>query len=585
VRVFTDASIGPSPLWLKARLIAAGQRPINNVVDITNYVMLLLGQPMHAYDLDRLAGPMLHVRRAREGERLTTLDGEERCFDDDAVLICDANGPSGIGGIMGGAASEVGPDTVNVALEAATWNGPNILTTSSKLGLRTEASGRFEKQLHPELALAGQRLAARLMVELCGAHAAPATIDVSAELDPRPPITLRSSRMERLLGQRIEPDEATEVLERLGFGVERSGADLEARVPYYRQSDVTREADLIEEVARVRGLDKLPATLPARRGAVGGLTADQRSRRLAEDLLRARGLNEVVTYSFLAEGLLDKLMLPDTDVRLRALRIANPLSEDQSVMRTMLLPGLLQVAARNLARDERELRLFETGRIFVSNGSERQPTERLHLGVLLAGTYLPKTWRSEEVKPDFHVAKALLSALLEALRVEWRLAGGGPAFLHPGRAAEVLVGAQEAGWVGELHPLIARSFGLGELERPPAFFELDLDVIAAATAPPARYEDLSTYPAVLQDIAVVVNEAVEAQTVVETVRAAGGEYLRTVSVFDLYRGKQLGEDEKSLALRLEFQAPDRTLTDDEVAEQREQIRKAVSRELGGRLRE
>jgi phenylalanyl-tRNA synthetase beta chain len=444
VRVFTEVAIAPSPLWLKARLLAAGQRPINNVVDITNYVMLLLGQPMHAYDLDRLAGPALRVRRAKEGERLTTLDGEERCFDDDAVLVCDAQGPSGIGGIMGGAASEVAAPTTRVVIEAATWNGPNILKTSSKLALRSEASTRFEKQLHPELALRAQRVAARLMVELCGARLVPDTLDVAAEPEPARRIVLRSERVESLLGERIEPAESHELLERLGFSVAPRDGDLDVEVPYFRHQDVTREADLIEEVARVHGLHELPATLPARGQAVGGLTETQRFRRQIEDLLRDRGLSEAITYSFISPEAVERLGLPESDERRRVLHIANPLSEDQSAMRTTLLPGLLEAARHNFAHDADGVSLFEAGRVFFSNGSQRLPDERLHICLVLAGIHVPKTWRSEARQADFYVIKGLLLALLDTLRVEWRLAGGGPSFLHTGRAAEVLAGGHEA---------------------------------------------------------------------------------------------------------------------------------------------
>jgi phenylalanyl-tRNA synthetase beta chain len=582
VRVFTDVDVRPSPLWLKSRLIAAGQRPINNVVDITNYVMLLVGQPMHAYDLDRVAGPELRVRRAREGERLTTLDGEERCFDDDAVLVCDASGPTGIGGVMGGAASEVSTSTTRVALEAATWNGPNILKTSSKLALRTEASARFEKQLHPELAIRSQQLAARLMVELCGARLVPGTADAIAEQPARERIELRTQRVEKLLGVAIAASDSRAILERLGFSVAVDDGELAVDVPYFRQSDVTREADLIEEVARVHGLDKLPSTLPSRARAVGGLARDQKLRRLAQDLMRGRGMDEVVTFSFLAPDAIERLRLPAGDVRRRALHIANPLSEAHSTMRTTLLPGLLDVARHNVDRDITEVRLFETGRVFVSKGQDRLPDERLHLGALLAGDYLPGTWRSPSRPADFHAVKALLVSLLDALRVEWRLAGGGPSFVHPGRAAEILVGGHEAGWIGEVHPLVARDFGL---DRSPAVFELDLGLVFQAAAPARAYEDVITFPAVYQDLAVVVDEAVEAQTVIDAIRAAAGRELRSVRVFDLYRGEQVGGGRKSLALRLEFQAADRTLTEQEVSALREQIKATLERQVGGSLRE
>jgi phenylalanyl-tRNA synthetase beta chain len=581
-RVFVDVQIGPSPLWLKARLVAAGQRPINNVVDITNYVMLALGQPMHAYDLDRLAGPTLHVRRAREGERLQTLDGTEQVFDDDAVLVCDAKSASGIGGIMGGAASEVSAETTRVAMEAATWNGGNILETSKKLGLRTEASARFEKQLHPELALRAQRLAATMMVELCGARMVDGTIDVAAEPPEQPRITLRSQRLQGLLGEQIDSEQSAAILSRLGFGVVSGNGDIAVETPYFRHYDVTREADVIEEVVRIHGLDKLPETLPSRRHAVGGLTREQRLRRSTEDFLRGRGLSEVITYSFISPEWIARLGLSAQDRRCRVLHIANPLSEEQSAMRTTLLCGLLDATRYNLDRDIEELRLFECGRVFLSNGQERLPDEQLHLGLVLAGAYEPATWSSPARPPDFYAAKGLLVGLLDALGVDWRLADGGPAFLHPGRAAEVLIAGREAGWVGEVHPRVARSFGL---EDPPTALEIDLDVTLAAAQGATSYQDLISYPAVRQDIAVVVDDAIEARTVVDVVRAAGGPELRSAEVFDLYRGEQLPEGKKSLALRLAFQAADRTLTDDEVASLRERIRDSLDREVGGSLRE
>ena len=381
VRVFEDVQVGPSPLWLKARLMAAGQRPISNVVDITNYVMLLLGQPMHAYDLDRVAGPELHVRAAREGERLTTLDGEERVFDGDAVLVCDADGPTGIGGIMGGAASEVGAETTRVAMEAATWNGTNILKTSKKLGLRTEASNRFEKQLHPRARPAGAapRGAAdgRAVRRADGpGHDRRGGARAGAASRSR----CAASASTRCSASAIEPEESQAILERLGFGVERRDGDLEVEVPYFRHYDVYREADLIEEVARVHGLQQLPATLPARRRAVGGLSRDAEAAARDRGPAARRGLSEVVTFSFVSPEAVRRLRLPDGDLRARVLPVANPLSEEQSVMRTTLVPGLLEVARHNVARDMPDLTLFECGRVFFSNGRDDLPDERLHLG-------------------------------------------------------------------------------------------------------------------------------------------------------------------------------------------------------------
>jgi phenylalanyl-tRNA synthetase beta chain len=586
-RVFEDVTIGPSPLWLKQRLMAAGQRPISNVVDITNYVMLTCGQPLHAFDLDRVRGDRIVVRRARDGETMTTLDDVERRLGPEAALVCDAEGPSGIAGIMGGQISEVSDGTTRVLMEAATWVGSNIMRTSKALGLRTEASARFEKGLHPDLAIAAQRLAARLMVELCGARMAPGTVDVYPR--PTPPLTLelRLDRMERLLGERIAPERVDEILDRLGFAPRRGDGVVSVTVPPWRESDVTREADLIEEVARVHGLDKLPTTLPSRERAIGRLTDSQRLRRRVEDVLRDRGLDESVSYSFIAPGALERLRLTDEPV----LRLDNPLSEDGSVMRPLLLPGLLDAARHNAAHGRPGLALFESAHVYspagpldaVGDGSPRgelPAVERHHLAVL-ATEAAPGGWRTPARPADFFAARALLENALEVAGLEWRAEPGGPPFLHPGRAATIVAGEREIGWLGELHPLVAREW---DLPGAAAGFELDVDaVVELSGSGPRPFRDVTSFPAVLQDIAVIVPEEMSAADVERAVRAGGEPLLRGVAVFDLYRGEQVGEGNKSLALRLEFRAPDRTLTDEEVAERRAAIERELA-ELGGRLR-
>jgi phenylalanyl-tRNA synthetase beta chain len=581
-RVFEDVKIGPSPLWLKQRLMAAGQRPISNVVDITNYVMLTTAQPLHAFDLDKVRGGRIDVRRATDDERMVTLDDAERVFTSEMGLVCDAEGPSGIAGIMGGQVSEVSDATTRVLMEAATWVGPNIMRTSKALGLRSEASARFEKQLHPEQAIAAQRLAARLMVELCGARMVPGTVDVYPQPAQPRLAPLRHERISKLLGAEIEPGTVAGILERLGF--ER--ADGGWRVPPWRDSDVRREADLIEEVARIHGLDKLPTTLPARRSAVGRLTPSQRLRRRLEDLLRDRGLDECISYSFISPQAITRLRLVDEE---GVLPLQNPLSEDQSWMRPLLLPGLLDAARHNSAHGRPEVALFESAHVYRwsrpldeapegSPGGMTPADERQHLGVLQTQA-LPGGWRSEPHAADFFSARAVLEAVLEVAQVDWRAQPEAQPFLHPGRSAAVIAGERNVGWVGELHPLVAAEW---ELAGPAAGFEIDLDAVEQLGRPQA-YRDVSSFPAVLQDIAVVVGEDVSAATVIDTVRTAGEPLLATVELFDVFRGEQVGEGEKSLALRLSFQAPDRTLTDAEVAEPRQAIEAAL-RELGGRLR-
>ena len=367
-RVFETVTIASSPPWLKERLTAAGQRPINNVVDITNYVMLLTGQPLHAFDLDRVAGGRLTVRRANEGEQVQTLDGEMRTLDGEMVVIADAEGPTSIAGLMGGERSEVRPDTRRVLLEVANWHGPNIHRSSWALGLRSEASSRFEKGLAPEQCMWAQAVASRLMVELCGASVLPGTIDIGGDGPAPLTIRLREARVQAILGIEIPRERQVEILRALDFDVAESDDGLDVTPPPVRREDVTREADLIEEVARIDGLEKLPATLPKRRGAYGLLSHEQRLRRRAQDALIGCGCYEAVGWTFAAPSLAERLRLGEGDPRREGPVVENPLSEEQSLLRTTLLGSLLDTAARNVARGMSDLRLFETGTVFAAGG-------------------------------------------------------------------------------------------------------------------------------------------------------------------------------------------------------------------------
>ncbi len=603
-RVLENVRIAPSPPWLKARLSAAGQRPINNVVDITNYVMLATGQPLHAFDLDRVAGGRLTVRRAREGEQVTTLDGQLRALDGEMVVIEDAEGPTSIAGIMGGERSEVGQETTRVLMEVANWNGPNIHRTSWKLGLRSEASGRFEKGLAPEQCMHAQALATRLMIELCGAKLVPGTIDVAWVGAPQQTIRLREQKVQAILGMPVPRGRQAEILRALDFHVRESaesepgGAGLDVAVPAVRREDVTREADLIEEVARIHGLGALPATLPARRGAYGRLSPTQRLRRRAVDALVGRGLFEVVGWTFTAPTLHDRLRLGRDDARRRAPVLENPLSEDQSLLRTTLLGSLLDVAAHNSARGMADVGVFELGTLFVLDGDrgatvggagaadhagdlgETGIGERRALGVLLSGRVMPGTWGAPDPpKADLFAVKGILEALGVALRVELECRPAGQPFLHPGRSASVVYEGEELGWLGELHPLVARAWGI----EGAAVMELELDRLLEIAAGERAYRDVISYPALSQDLAVVLPEGVSAAQVLEAVREAAGELLDEVGVFDVYSGPQVGQGKRSLALSLAFRAQDRTLAEEDVAPVRERIVAALGG-LGGELR-
>ncbi len=423
------------------------------------------------------------------------------------------------------------------------------------------------------------------MVELCGARLVPGTIDVYPEPVPPRKIELRLDRLAGLLGTRIPAKEVQQILTRLGFVNTLREERVTATVPYWRDADVQREADLIEEVARIHGLDKLPTTLPARRSAVGRLTRHQLLRRRLEDALRDRGLDEIVAWSFTLPDALARLGLGEEP----ALTLTNPLSEDQSVMRPLLLPGLLDAARHNTAHGSPDVALFESAHVYAHaadlgapEGSPRgatPTTERHHLAALLTSAS-GATWRSEAKAADFFAAKGVLEAVVTAAGLELGVAAGSRPFLHPGRSADVLVNGNVVGWIGELHPSIVAEWDL----TGGAAFEIDIDTLAAQVGPPVVFRDLTTHPAVFQDIAVVLPASVTAAEVEGVVAAAGGDLLVAAGVFDVYSGEQVEPGSRSLALRLEFRAPDRTLTDEEVARRRSTIEADLASKLGGKLR-
>jgi phenylalanyl-tRNA synthetase beta chain len=600
-RVFEEVTVAPSPLWLKARLMAAGQRPINNVVDITNYAMLLTGQPLHAFDLDQVAGARLTVRRAAEGEQVDTLDGETRTLDGEMVVIADADGPTSIAGVKGGARSEVRPLTTRVLLEVATWSGPNIHRTSWGLGLRSEASGRFEKGLAPEQCMQAQAVATKLLVEYAGARLMPGTVDVGWERTPAQVIRLREARVAAILGLPMSRERQAEILDALDFQTveaadpaapERDGLDV--TVPALRRVDVTREVDLIEEVARIDGLEKLPATLPARRGAAGLLSHAQRVRRTAEDALVGRGLHEVIGWSFTDPSLLDRLRLGADHPLRRVVRLENPMSETQTTMRPTLLGSLLDAARHNVSRNGPDVAIFESGAVYraaeagaaggESHALGELPIEEHHgLGALLTGALdggASKSWRGERREADFFAVKALLGAVLDRFHVEWSVEPDGAwPFLHPGRSARVFTGGESLGFVGEVHPLVAAEW---DLERT-AVFAIDLGKLAATALAVQAFKPFASVPSLRRDLAVVLPGEIAAADVLEQVRKAGGEMLEDVGVFDVYTGPQVGEGMRSLALALSFRASDRNLADEDVAPARERIVAALG-DLGGELR-
>ncbi|MCB0882739.1 MAG: phenylalanine--tRNA ligase subunit beta [Thermoleophilia bacterium] len=579
-RAFTGVTVGPSPAWMQARLAAAGMRPISNVVDVTNYVMLLTGQPLHAFDLDRMAGPAVVVRRAGDGEPVTTLDGQRRALSPDMLAICDAERPCVIAGIMGAEDVEVNDGTTRLLLEAAAFDGPTILRTSLALGLRSESSGRFEKGLPVELPERALRIASRLLVELCGARMVPGTLDTLAAPPPAPAtIRVRTARTNAVLGIDIPVAEARETLTRLGFGVADAPGGLDVTVPFERRDDVTREADLIEEVGRIHGYADVPVLLPRLVGDGRRTPAQALARRLtrrAADL----GLHEAVTYRFVPEADADLMRMAADDPRRDVLTLANPISEEMAVMRRSMLPGLLRAAARNQRHQRMTGGLFEVGRTYAPAGDLAD--EREFLAALMFGPPVREHWRGDPGDNDVFHALGVANALCRVAGVRPDAAPNAAPYFHPVRQARLAAGDVTVGWVGEVHPRVLANF---DVTGPATAVVLDLAGLrAAAPSGAAQYEDLLSVPVSTRDLAVVVGRATPAAALVATARTAGAPLVRDAAVFDRYEGAQVGEGRVSLALRLTIADPGRTLTDDEIAAAAAAVRDALAAEHGAEPR-
>ncbi len=582
-RVIRNVRVGPSPSWMQERLRKAGVRPINNVVDITNYVMLELGQPLHAFDYDLLQQRRIVVRRAEDGETLETLDGVTRRLNSEDLLICDGEGPVALAGIMGGARTEVRESTRNILLEAATFAAANVRRTSRRLGLQTEASHRFEKGLDPRLAEWAADRAARLMAELAGGEVARGRIDVRTEIPPERELDVRPARINEMLGASLSPAEMKRILKGLGFQVDlgKGASTIRVRVPWFRR-DVEGEADIAEEIARIHGYDQIEPTLPTGASVQGRLSWPLPVLERIRARLVAAGLSESVTYSFISPKAYDRLRLPQDHPWRRSIPLMNPLSEAQSVMRTTFLPSLLEAVALNQRRRQGDVRLFEIGRVYRSESLplESLPDEVRTLGVVLAGR-VPATWGEPPREVGFFTAKGLVEEVLRLLGVEAKFKRADEPFLHPGRSAAVIAGGRQVGWVGEIHPAVADSF---ELRGRVYAAELDLDLLIGSELPTAQYVPLPKHPPVERDLALLVPLDVTAESVLAVIRREGGSLLQRVELFDVYEGKQVPQGYRSLAFTMTYQGEDRTLTDEEVTALQERIERALASELGVRVR-
>jgi phenylalanyl-tRNA synthetase beta chain len=572
-RVIRGVRPAASPLDAQVRLSAAGMRPLSAVVDATNYVMLELGQPLHPFDLARLAGPEIEVRTAAAGERMATLDGVERELSAEDLLICDLGRPVALAGVMGGADSEVSDSTADVLLESAHFDPMTVARTSRRLGLRTEASIRFERGIDPETVSPAAARAAALIAAWTGGTVLQGEVAVG-EVPPRRRVWVRPSRARLLLGEELSQADVREALGRFRLPMVAEEDDrVEVEVPGYRV-DVAIEADLIEEVGRVRGYDRLPSTLPGIRRA-GGLTREQRVHRRIHDVLAA-GLWEVTSWSFVPD---DDLQLFD-DERRTGVRIANPISDDAVWLRTSLLPGLLRAARRNVRHHRTTVRLFEVGTTFL--GREGDPEEVERVAALLTGP-VSEQWPGDRRPMDYLDIKGVVEALLHGLGIEgWSLSELAFRPFHPGRSTEVILpGQPPVGEVAEIHPSVAQGF---DLPGRVAVLELRVGPLVAAASGDVTYREVSRFPPVRRDLAFVVDAAVPAAAVRDALRQAAGDLLDRVLLFDVYTGDPLPEGKKSLAFSIDLRAADRTLTDEEADERVRLIAERLAADFGAQLR-
>ena len=575
--VITGVTIGPSPRWLQERLAAYGSRSINNVVDVTNFVMLEMGQPLHAFDYDRLGENRIVVRRARPDEWITTIDGLPRELDTEMLVIADAEQPVALAGIMGGEDSEVTETTVNVLLESANFNATNIRRTSQKTELRSEASIRFDKGLSPELPLHAARRALKLIAEVAGGVVAEGLVDAYPGERPHPPVRLTETRTARVLGAEIPSSEAADLLARLGFTARPAGEGArDVTAPYWR-TDIEIEDDLVEEVARLKGYDWAPTT------GLQGRVPDFEPQPILElkvtvqDELRALGLSEIVTYSLTNPEVHAKSRVPDP----AALHVVNPLSSEQTELRRSLRGGVLQTLAANARHEDRVLRLFEVGKVYVPRPGDL-PDERETLAGGIAGARHDPHWGGEEpAEVDFYDAKGIVDALLTALGAEPEYEAARDPLLHPGRAASVHVGGVPVGLVGEIHPNAARSFDLGDGSC--LYFELDLGTLLdAIPAEQRRYRPLDRFPGAVRDLALVVDESLPAARVTGVLEATP--LVAEARLFDVYAGDRIAAGKKSLAYHVIWQSPGRTLTNEEVDKAQARLLQRLEKELGAVLR-
>lgn len=582
-RVLKDIKITESPEWMQRRLRACGVRPISNVVDVTNYVMLELGQPMHAYDADKVAGRTLIVRRAQEGEKLITLDSKERELTSAMITIGDAEKAAGLGGVMGGLLTEVTDATKNVILEAASFHGPSIRRTSRALGLRSEASGRFERGVDIVRNHDALNRAAHLLEQMGACETFSGIVEAYPEEIKPAVIITTAEKINGCIGCVISREEIISILSKLGFGVAEEGEKLVITAPSWRK-DIECDADISEEIARMHGYDFIESHQPELTITQGSQSALDDVKDAVQDYMTGAGLSEMLTYSFIKANSCDKLLLDAADRRRLGIGLLNPITDAFAVMRTTMVPSALQTASFNLRNHNNSVALFEIGRVFLPKSLPltEDPEERPLLTAVLSGSRKQLNWCDSKDNVDFYDLKGIVEGLLETLQVEgYSLVRSTQPYLHPGKSCDVVLGGRVIGSFGEVHPTVQKNF---ELDQTTYVLELELQPLLSDAARVPQYTHLPKFPAMSRDIAVVVPLAVTAAELEQVIRAHAGELLQSVRVFDIYTGKQVAEGCKSMAFNLVYQAADRTLTDTEVDASMQKVVAEVAEAYKAQLR-
>jgi phenylalanyl-tRNA synthetase beta chain len=569
-RHIAGCKIGPSPWWLASRLKAVGQRSINNVVDVTNYVLMEYGHPLHAFDFDRLAEGRIVVRRAGEGELFRTLDGQERTLKGTDLTIRDGERTVALAGIMGGENSEIASDTTNILLESAYFNPSAIRLTSKRLGLHTESSHRFERGTDINILIRAIDRAASLIADVAGGTVARGVIDVYPEIIAPRQIPVRIATVNRILGLQLAEETIVQIFHNLEFAVETvEPGVLAVSVPSFRV-DLEREIDLVEEVARLNGFENIPVTMPKARVFADLPPRHQRLEKRLRNLLAAAGFNEVINFSFIAPGVLDKLLLDHDDQRRITVPLRNPLVEEQSVMRTTLLPSLLETAAKNISYRELNQRIFELRRVYLPKEGHELPVEPLFLAGLLTGRREAEGWNQDRASVDFFDAKGVVESICRDFKVgEVGYTAEEPEkFFHPGKACSVFLGSERAGSIGELHPDVLEQFGI---DQPIYYFEINFEKLVTASREITAVSAPSRFPDTIRDIAMLIADEIPSATVLECVRGLGIKEIENVAIFDLYKGEHVPAGQKSIAIRVRYRSHERTLTDDEAAAFHERV--------------